>query len=93
MSEIPIEIVHKLQPSGMPPHGLELKIGCVLMILRNLYPKKGFCNGTKCRLVEFQGEWLILEIISDDFKGERTAIDLFAPLYKKLWKQVENRIC
>lgn len=72
--EIPIEIVHNLQPSGMPPHKLELKIGCIVMILRNMYPSLGFCNGTRCKVVDFQGEWLILEIISGDFKGNRTAI-------------------
>lgn len=58
----------------MPPHKLELKIGCVVMILRNMYAAKGFCNGTRCKLVEIQGDWLILEIIGGDHKGEKTVV-------------------
>lgn len=72
--ELPIEFVHKLQPAGMPPHLLELKIGSIVMILRNLYPTLGFCNGTRCKVIEIQSEWLVLEIISGKFKGEQTAI-------------------
>ena len=72
--ELPIEFVNSLQPSGMPPHILELKIGCIVMVLRNIFPGSGFCNGTRCKVVEIQPEWLILEIISGDFKGKQTAI-------------------
>ena len=47
-----IEYLNTLQPNGFPQHLLNLKPGMPLMLLRNLNPRQGLCNGT--RLV-FQG--------------------------------------
>ena len=43
----PQEFLHTLTPSGMPPHTLELKVGCTVMLPRNLDPSNGLCNGTQ----------------------------------------------
>ncbi|KAK6022767.1 hypothetical protein OSTOST_11521 [Ostertagia ostertagi] len=42
-----IEHLNKMIPSGMPPHELRLKKGCIVMLLRNLDVTKGLCNGTR----------------------------------------------
>ncbi|PIO61221.1 hypothetical protein TELCIR_17263 [Teladorsagia circumcincta] len=42
-----IEHLNKMTPSGMPPHELRLKKGCIVMLLRNLDVTKGLCNGTR----------------------------------------------
>nr|CAI5847006.1 unnamed protein product [Callosobruchus analis] len=42
-----IEFLNSINPSGMPEHRLRLKVGTVLMLLRNLNTKKGLCNGNK----------------------------------------------
>ena len=41
----PIEFLNSLTPSGMPPRCLNLKVGCIVMLLRNIALKKGLCNG------------------------------------------------
>ena len=42
-----VEYLNSLTPSGCPPHSLHLKPGIPLMLLRNLNPREGLCNGTK----------------------------------------------
>ena len=41
------EYLNSLTPSGFPPHSLSLKPGMPLMLMRNLNPRQGLCNGTK----------------------------------------------
>ena len=41
------EYLNTLQPNGFPTHVLKLKPGMPLMLLRNLDPSEGLCNGTK----------------------------------------------
>ena len=45
------EFLNTLLPNGLPPHNLELKVNCPIMLLRNLDPANGLCNGTRmvCR--------------------------------------------
>ena len=42
-----VEYLNSLTPNGFPPHRLLLKPGMPLMLLRNLNPREGLCNGTK----------------------------------------------
>ena len=41
------EYLNSLTPNGFPPHSLNLKPGMLLMLIRNLNPREGLCNGTK----------------------------------------------
>ena len=41
------EYLNALNPNGFPPHILNLKPGMPLMLLRNINPRDGLCNGTK----------------------------------------------
>ena len=41
------EFLNSLNPNGFPPHALKLKPGTPLLLLRNLNPTQGLCNGTK----------------------------------------------
>ena len=42
-----IEYIHTLAPNGIPNHILTLKPGMPVMLMRNLNPREGLCNGTK----------------------------------------------
>ena len=59
------EYLNTLRPNGFPQHKLHLKPGMPLMVLRNINPRQGLCNGTRvifdkcignkllqCRIVE-----------------------------------------
>ena len=41
IANFPLEYLNSITPSGMPPHRLELKIGSIVMLLRNMNPNKG----------------------------------------------------
>ena len=43
----PIEVINKLTPQGMPLHIISLKVGSIIMLMRNLNPPEGHCNGTR----------------------------------------------
>ena len=43
----PNEFVNSITPNGMPPHRLLLKLFATVILLRNLDPDEGLCNGTR----------------------------------------------
>ncbi|CAO3684804.1 unnamed protein product [Rhizopus microsporus] len=51
---IPAEYLHSLNPSGLPPSQLELKVGAPIMLLRNIDPARGLCNGTRLIVVHIE---------------------------------------
>jgi ATP-dependent exoDNAse (exonuclease V) alpha subunit len=51
-----------------------MKIGCPLMLLRNLDPGKGLCNGTRMLLLQAYPQILEVMIIGNDHHGEKAFI-------------------
>jgi ATP-dependent DNA helicase PIF1 len=43
----PVEFLNSLTPSGMPVSKLRLKVGCVVMLLRNIDVRQHLVNGTR----------------------------------------------
>jgi hypothetical protein len=43
----PPEYLNSIESGSLPPHALALKVGCPIMLLRNLDPTSGLCNGTR----------------------------------------------
>lgn len=45
--EFPLEHLHRLTPSDLPPHRLRLKIGAIVTLQKNIDISRSFCNGTR----------------------------------------------
>uniref|UniRef100_A0A8C5R4S8 ATP-dependent DNA helicase n=1 Tax=Leptobrachium leishanense TaxID=445787 RepID=A0A8C5R4S8_9ANUR len=60
----PIEFLNELAPSGMPVHKLKLKIGCIIMLLRNLNTKRGLCNGTRLIVTAMRQNLIIAQVLT-----------------------------
>ena len=75
-SDLPVEFLHTLTPSGLPLHNLKLKVGSPIMLLRNMNLKNGQCNGTRLRVSELGDRYIAADIISgsEEFRERRVYI-------------------
>jgi hypothetical protein len=60
----PVDFINQLNISGLPPHALCLKIGSVVMLLRNLNPSKGLMNGTRMKVLQLMDRVIMVEILT-----------------------------
>ena len=70
----PIEFLNTITPSGTPPHKLVLKIGAPIILLRNISPIEGLCNGTRLIIKGFLRHVIDAEIITGSHVGKRVFI-------------------
>jgi len=60
---IPTEFMKTLTPPGMPPHILNLKVGAVYMLLRNMNVKEGLCNGSRFHILKINRYSILCQLI------------------------------
>lgn len=65
----PVEFLNAQHISGISPHKLSLKKGTIVMLIRNLNPKKGLCNGTRLVVKGMHQRFIECEIVSQSHKG------------------------
>ncbi|XP_015161413.1 ATP-dependent DNA helicase PIF1-like [Solanum tuberosum] len=68
------DFLHTLHPAGLPPHKLTLKKYCPVMLLRNLNPCEGLCNGTRLICNDLQKHVISATIATGDFKNKHVFI-------------------
>jgi hypothetical protein len=66
----PVEFLRSISASGLPPGELKLKPGCPLILLRNLAPARGLCNGTRMVVVHMTERVLEVRLIGGDHDGQ-----------------------
>ncbi|XP_074321416.1 uncharacterized protein LOC141657922 [Silene latifolia] len=70
----PAEFINKLCPGGMSPHDLILKENCPVILLRNIQPSYGLCNGTRLICKRFYPNSVECVITTGHHRGEHVFI-------------------
>lgn len=73
-NDIPEDLLRSVESPSLPLSELKMKIGCPLMLLRNLDPGRGLCNGTRLILLHAYPRILEVMIISGDHRGDKAFI-------------------
>ncbi|KAL3848720.1 hypothetical protein ACJIZ3_010602 [Penstemon smallii] len=68
------DYLNSVAASGLPPHILKLKKNCPIMLLRNINPVQGLCNGTRLICRELADNFIKAEIAVGDLKGTEVLI-------------------
>jgi ATP-dependent DNA helicase PIF1 len=66
----PTEYLNMITASGLPLHKLTLKVGSPVMVLRNLNPAEGVCNGTRGIITRMTNRVLELRLLGGDHNGQ-----------------------
>ena len=70
----PPELLHSLKISGLPNHCLDLKVGALVILLRNLNQSIGLCNGTRLIISKLGDRVIEGKVITGSKVGETVLI-------------------
>ena len=66
MNRYPNEYLNSLNPTRLSPFKLELKVGCPIMLLKNISLKDGLCNDTRLMVVIYVMRVIEAKILNGD---------------------------
>jgi hypothetical protein len=70
----PVEYLHEINSGSLPLAKLELKIGCPVMILKNLDAANGVCNGSRGILTRHSNRVLEVRLLTGEHAGQTVFI-------------------
>jgi hypothetical protein len=94
------EVLQSVEISSLPPAVLRLKLGAPVILLRNLQPKEGLCNGTRLVVTRIGRSIIEGRILGGSFDGQMRLLpridmcsneDDFAYIIKR--RQFPVRLC
>ncbi|CAJ2631062.1 unnamed protein product [Trifolium pratense] len=71
------EFLNDIKVSGIPNHKLKLKVGCPVMLLRNVDQAKGLCNGTRLTVTHLGKKSISATVITGKNAGDKIFIPRF----------------
>lgn len=70
----PTDFLNSIEVSGLPAHKIELKVGCPIILIRNLNSSHGLTNGTKMIVKELKNNLILAEFALGSKKGDTVFI-------------------
>ena len=86
-TRFPTEFLNSLSPSGLPLFCLKLKVGCPVMVMRNIDPPY-LMNGTICEVLEVRTNVVRLRVKDGPHKG----FDAFLPRIGLYSREAESPV-
>jgi len=71
MLNYPVEYLNEINCSGVPLSKLEIKLGCPVIVLKNLDAANGVCNGSRGILRRYRHRVMEVELITGDHAGNK----------------------
>jgi hypothetical protein len=100
MLDYPVEYLNEINCSGLPLAKLELKCGCPIMILRNINPRNGICNGSRGILTRISSRILEVQLLTGGHIGKKVLIPRISNVptdeqvgFKFIRRQFPVRVC
>ncbi|PIA35515.1 hypothetical protein AQUCO_03500110v1 [Aquilegia coerulea] len=87
------EFLNSQEPASLPPFNPSLKIGTPIMLLRNISPRDGLCNGTRLMVVKCASRVIEAKILTGEKAGDLVFIPriTITPSVKQLAFQMSRR--
>ncbi|EFA12009.1 hypothetical protein TcasGA2_TC016134 [Tribolium castaneum] len=63
---IPTDLLNSIDTSSLPPHILTLKVGAIVMLLRNIDIEAGLCNGTRLKVISLHETFIQVELLNQN---------------------------
>jgi hypothetical protein len=74
VANYPTKFLNTISASGIPPHELKLKIGAIVMLLKNINSRQGMCNGTRLIVEDLRDNVILAVIAAGKHKGRKVFI-------------------
>ena len=62
-----MEYLQSINHPSLPPSRLILKLGAPVILLRNINPREGLCNGTRMTIIQLSRTCIAVRILGGDF--------------------------
>lgn len=87
------DFLNSIKASGLPAHSLRLKVGCPVMLLRNIDARGGLMNGTRLQITQLCDKMVEARVITGDRVGHKVIIPrlLITPSDTKLPFRMRRR--
>ncbi|XP_076062380.1 ATP-dependent DNA helicase Pif1-like [Oratosquilla oratoria] len=72
-TDVQASVFNAMTSPSLPLHDLRLKVGCVIMVMRNICPPR-VCNGTRLMVTNLKKHVVVGKILGGSYRGEQVLI-------------------